>query len=583
MTRVELKGLPVAPGIVVGTAVLVDAAEEVGRERRITVHQVGAALQLFEGARNRAIRSLEVVQGATAQELGLQDAAIFGAQIAVLQDPAALDEIRNLIRTELYAPESAIQIVVEKFSKLFEALEGGDIKNWAADLRDPWHAVQRELAIDRSDELADPEGGALILIAEELMPSLLTRVPRSRLAGVVCARGGRFSHGAVVARSFGVPTVTGVEQIVARVEPGESLVLYADSGRVLLGADDEERGAAERRSKENAAVQGQLLADASEPAVTLCGQTIPIQVNVESPRDLASIDASRVDGVGLFRTEFAYMERPTFPAVAEQADMYREVLQHFPGKPVVFRTLDIGNDKQLRYFKTPAEANPALGWRGLRLGLHWKDLLLAQIQALIEAGDAGEVKVLLPMVTLREEVCETRALIQAMLPPESKMPPLGCMIEVPAAAMALREIAPEVDFVSVGTNDLVQYLFAVDRDNPWVADLYQPYHPAHLRVLHHISKTCIEAETPVSVCGEMAGEMEGALFLVGAGFSQLSVAAPFVPQLKAILRRFTREQLADLAGAASQQASAEEAHQLLREAAERAWGEVVRERMPSRP
>lgn len=582
MARLELKGLPVAPGIVVGTAVLVDAAEEVGRERRIAATQVKAALGLFDGARQRAIKSLEVVQGATAQELGLQDAAIFGAQIAVLQDPAALDEIRHLIRQELYAPESAIQIVVEKFSKLFDALEGGDIKNWAADLRDPWHAVQRELAVDRSGELADPEGEPIVLIAEELVPSLLTRVPRSRLAGLVCARGGRFSHGAVVARSFGVPTVTGVEQIVARVEPGESIALYADAGRVLLGTDGDERRAAQQRSEENAAVQDQLLADACEPAMTQCGHRIPILVNVESPRDLASIDAKNVDGVGLFRTEFAYMERPTFPAVSEQAEMYREVLRHFQGKPVVFRTLDIGNDKQLRYFQTPAEANPALGWRGLRLGLHWKDLLLAQIQALIEAGDAGNVRVLLPMVTLREEVRETRALIQATLSAESKMPPLGCMIEVPAAAMALREIASEVDFVSVGTNDLVQYLFAVDRDNPWVADLYQPYHPAHLRVLHHIAKTCTESETPVSVCGEMAGEMEGALFLVGAGFSQLSVANPFVAQLKAILRRFTRAELAELSRAASQQESAEEAHQLLSEAAERAWSEVVRERMPSR-
>ncbi|MCH2101758.1 MAG: phosphoenolpyruvate--protein phosphotransferase [Planctomycetes bacterium] len=582
MTRLELKGLPVAPGIVVGPAVLVDAAEEVGRERRITPTQVDAAVRLFEGARQRAIKSLEIVQGATAQELGLQDAAIFGAQIAVLQDPAALDEIRNLIRTECYAPESAIQIVVEKFSKLFDALEGGDIKNWAADLRDPWHAVQRELALDRSGELADPDGGPLILIAEELVPSLLTRVPRARLAGVVCARGGRFSHGAVVARSFGVPTVTGVEQIVARIEPGESMVLYADSGRVLLGADEGELISAAQRSEENAAIQDQLFADAGEAVVMRCGQIIPILVNVESPRDLASIDPARVDGVGLFRTEFAYMERPTFPAVSEQAELYREVLHHFQGKPVVFRTLDIGNDKQLRYFQTPTEANPALGWRGLRLGLHWKDLLLAQIQALIEAGDAGDVRVLLPMVTLREEIRETRALIQATLPPESQMPPLGCMIEVPAAAMALREIAPEVDFVSVGTNDLVQYLFAVDRDNPWVADLYQPYHPAHLRVLHHIAETCAEASTPVSVCGEMAGEMEGALFLVGAGFSQLSVATPFVPQLKAILRRFSQEELSDLARAASQQESAEESHLMLREAAERSWSEVVRERMPSR-
>jgi phosphoenolpyruvate-protein phosphotransferase (PTS system enzyme I) len=583
VARLELKGLLVAPGIAVGKAKLVDAGDEVARERRIAAHHAEAALLLFEGARQRAIRSLEKVQGATAQELGLQDAAIFGAQIAVLQDPAALQEIRTSVRDELFAPESAIQVMVEKFGKLFEALEGGDIKNWAADLRDPWRAVQRELAQDRNEALLDPNGGPLILVADELVPSLLTRVPRERLAGVVCGRGGRFSHGAVVARSFGIPTITGVEQVLSRVQPGEQIVIYAEAGRVLLGVNEDEAAAAQQRAKENAAVRDALVEEAKRPAVMRCGHTVPILINVESPRDLKAIDASLVDGVGLFRTEFAYMERPTFPTVAEQAELYREMLRHFPGKPVVFRTLDIGNDKQLRYFQTPQEANPALGWRGLRLGLHWKDLLLAQIQALIEAGDAGPVRIMLPMVTLLEEIRETRALIRATLPPDQKMPPLGCMIEVPAAAMAMRDIAAEVDFVSVGTNDLVQYLFAVDRDNPWVADLYQPYHPAHLRVLDHIARTCQKTKTPLSVCGEMAGELEGALFLIGAGFSQLSVATPFVPQLKAVLGRFRREELAELARQASSKSTSAEAHGLLKVAAERAWGEVVDERMSSRP
>ncbi len=582
MARLELKGLLVAPGIVVGKAKLVDAGDEVARERRIASHHAEAALMLFEGARQRAIRSLEKVQGATAQELGLQDAAIFGAQIAVLQDPAALQEIRTLVREELYAPESAIQVMVDKFGKLFEALEGGDIKNWAADLRDPWRAVQRELAQDRNEALLDPNGGPLILVADELVPSLLTRVPRERLAGVVCGRGGRFSHGAVVARSFGIPTITGVEQVVSRVKPGEQIAIYADAGRVLLGVDASEAAAAQQRAKEDAAIRDVLVEEAKRPVVMRCGHQVPILINVESPRDLKAIDASLVDGVGLFRTEFAYMERPTFPTVSEQADLYREMLRHFPDKPVVFRTLDIGNDKQLRYFQTPHEANPALGWRGLRLGLHWKDLLLAQIQALMEAGDTGPVRIMLPMVTLLEEVRETRALIRATLPPDQKMPPLGCMIEVPAAAMALRDIVAEVDFVSVGTNDLVQYLFAVDRDNPWVADLYQPYHPAHLRVLDHIARTCKKSKTPLSVCGEMAGELEGALFLIGAGFSQLSVATPFVPQLKAVLSRFKRTELAELVSQACSKSTSAEAHGLLKLAAEQAWGEVVAERMSSR-
>lgn len=581
MARVELKGSAVAPGIGAGQAVLFEGAETDPAERMIAATQVEAALALFEAARNRAIEQLLLVQETTAKELGEQDAAIFGAQIAVLQDPSALGEIRALIETQHYAPETAIHLVLKKFAALFDQLEGGDVKSWAADLRDPWHAVQRELALSRTDAWSDPDGGPIVLIAEELMPSLLTRVPRERLAAVVCMRGGRFSHGAVVARSFGIPTVTGVEGAVARAEDGEAVVVYAEAGRVLLGATDEEQAHAAQRAHENEVVRGALIAAARQPAVMRCGTQVPVLVNIESPRDLADIDASLCDGVGLFRTEFAYMERPTFPGVPEQATLYREMLQHFPGKPVVFRTLDIGNDKQLRYFQTPQEANPALGWRGLRLGLHWKDLLLAQIQAMIEAGNAGSVKIMLPMVTVREEILEVRKLLEAILPPTSPLPPLGCMIEVPAAAMGLREIAAEVDFVSVGTNDLVQYLFAVDRDNPWVADLYQPYHPAHLRVLRHISETCREAGIPVSVCGEMAGELEGALFLIGAGFDQLSVAAPFVPVLKAVLRRCDGRILADLAEQAASLGSAAEAFGVLSRAAEGIWSEVVAEETPA--
>lgn len=575
MARHELHGLGVAPGIAVGRVRFADSQGDDVAERHLRADQVEAGLALFEGARQRAIQALQRVQAATAQELGIQDAAIYGAQVAVLQDPAALNEIRQLIHEEQLAPESAIQRVVAKFGELFEALEGGDIKNWAADLRDPWHAVQRELALDWESDADDDGGEPVLLVADELAPSLLTRVPRERLAGLVCARGGRFSHGAVVARSFGIPTATGLDQVVQKAEAGELAVLYADAGHLLLGADDREAEAARRRSVERAAVRDRLLEEATEPAATRDGVPVAVRVNMESPRDLEIFDPAIVDGVGLFRTEFAYMERPTFPSVAEQSELYRGILERFPGKPVVFRTLDIGNDKRLRYFQMPPEANPALGWRGLRLSLKWRDLLLAQIQALIEAGAHGEVRIMLPMVTLPEEVREVRRLIEQVLPDGAPLPPLGCMIEVPAAALAIDELAAEVDFVSVGTNDLAQYLFAVDRDNPWVADLYRPYHPAHLRLLRHIGRVCGERDLPASVCGEMAGQFEGALFLVGAGFHDLSVASPFVAELKAVLRQCTRADLAGLAEAAAAAPSAEEAQEILREAAARAWEQVV--------
>lgn len=576
MARLELFGQTVAPGIGTGAIAFADdgGAQEVP-VRHITEDQVKSAGLLFDAARKRAIRKLERVQAATARELGIQDAAIYGAQIAVLQDPSALREIRELISDKLMAPESAIHSVVEKFSQLFENLEGGDMKNWAGDLRDPWFAVQRELAIGKQETLASPDSGPVILVAEELVPSLATRLPREKLAGIICKRGGRFSHGAVVARSFGIPTVTGVDQLSQQCIPGESAVIYADNARLLLGADQAEREAASEKAEQKAVLRDVLTEHAAQPATTACGAEVSVMVNVESPRDLNMFDANIVDGVGLFRTEFAYMERPTFPSSSEQAKIYRQLLDHFPGKPVVFRTLDIGNDKTLRYFSMPDERNPALGWRGLRLVLKWKDLLLAQIQALVEARPHGDLRIMLPMLTVAEEVHEVRKLIRQVLPDDVESPPIGAMLEVPAAAMALSEIVEEVDFVSVGTNDLVQYLFAVDRDNPWVADLYQPFHPAHLRVLLHVAKTCNKAGVPVSVCGEMAGQLEGALFMVGAGFDHMSVSPPFVPELKAVLKVLRKEDLRELAHVAAACKDSASAFALLSEVARQAWGTVV--------
>jgi len=321
-------------------------------------------------------------------------------------------------------------------------------------------------------------------------------------------------------------------------------------------------------------VHARLIKSASEPGVTKDGTQVAVTVNIESPKDLEMFDPSIAEGVGLFRTEFAYMERPFFPTIPEQTAIYESVLAKFPDKPVVFRTLDIGGDKQLRYFGHPEEANPAMGWRGLRLSLKFKDLLLTQASALIKARKNGDVRILLPMVTTVEELREAIELIKFAAGDE-KVPPVGVMIEVPAAALAARDMAAEADFVSVGTNDLTQYLFAVDRDNSWVADLYQPYHPAHLRTLRYIAKACHSLGKPVSVCGEMAGQFAGALFLVGAGFQTLSCAPPFVPEIKAVLKHCDFEELRQLSNKAAKSSTSSEAFELLDSAAKRCWDAVV--------
>lgn len=572
MARLELNGVTVAPGVGVG-AVFVALATSTTYipARHVQPDDVERSWQLLEQARRKALQRLSVIQETTARELSLQDAAIYAAQAAVLQDPEALKELRKWVNEDLLAPESAIQALLDKFGALFDSLEGGDMKSWAADLRDPWNLVLRELGQEDVEHARSGEIGNLILVAEELTPILVVSYPRDKIAAIVCSRGGRYSHGAVLARSFGIPTVTGLPQIDEKVQSGEAAIVFGDSGQVLFGVDSGETESALALAAHRDHVRDHMLAGAKEAGRTADGHEVQVRVNIESPRDLDLFDTEIINGVGLFRTEFVYMERPSFPTAEEQARIYGDVLKRFPGKPVVFRTLDVGGDKQLRYFKTPDEVNPALGWRGIRLSLEWQDLFLMQLQALRECREEGNVHVMLPMVTNLDEVRCAKELLQAIAGGEDIGIRLGVMIEVPSAAMGLPEIVEEVDFISVGTNDLVQYLFAVDRDNAWVTDLYQPYHPAHLRVLRFIARTCRAAGKPVTVCGEMAGQAIGAFFLAGSGYSGLSMSPLFVPEVKALLRHATMEDLQKAAAAAARAGTTAEATEILQRQVDDAW------------
>lgn len=575
MSRIKISGTSVSPGVGTGKAwVMVQLEGTRIPERKLDGEVPEVALKRLEDAHSRAISELQRIQTLTTKELGMQDAAIYGAQIAVLQDPAAHRKLEDLVLRQQLQPESAIQSVLDEFEGVLKGLEGGDMKSWVSDLRDPWLAVVRELRNVEDEEHLAGDGEGVVLIAEELTPSLVTRNHQHNVVAIACNRGGRFSHGAVLARSFGIPTVAGMDGVHGKAINGEMCVINGDDGSALLGVDGYEEKAARDLEEERRHVHEKLAAEAVEPGHTRDGTPITVAVNIESPKDLAMFDPAIAGGVGLFRTEFAYMERPSFPSVEEQTAIYESVLVKFPGKPVVFRTLDIGGDKQLRYFGHPKEANPAMGWRGLRLSLEWQDLFLMQISALVRARRKGDVRILLPMVTTIEELRQAKVLIRQAAGDE-EVPPVGVMIEVPSAALAARDMAAEADFVSVGTNDLTQYLFAVDRDNSWVSNLYQPYHPAHLRTLRYIAKACNVLGTPISVCGEMAGQYPGALFLVGAGFQTLSVAPPFVPGVKAVLKQRDFDELRHLARRAAACSTTKEAFAILDGAATDSWNAVV--------
>jgi phosphotransferase system enzyme I (PtsP) len=291
--------------------------------------------------------------------------------------------------------------------------------------------------------------------------------------------------------------------------------------------------------------------------VSTDGARLSVQVNIESLRDLDMFKPEHSDGLGLVRTEFLYMERPQFPSEDEQFRLYRRVMERMGELPVTIRTLDIGGDKQLPYFKTPKETNPALGWRGIRISLEWQDLLRVQLRAALRAGAGRDMRLLLPMVASVEDVLKTHQIfdgVRSMLAEQGyeaeSSVPVGMMIEVPSVLFTLREMLGHVDFVSVGTNDLVQYLLAVDRDNPWVAKLYEPQHPAVMAALQQVASICREQKKPSSVCGDLASDPALAVLLFGMGFDAVSVAPNFVPEIKYAVRKISHAQAVELAAEA---------------------------------
>ncbi|MCC6407534.1 MAG: phosphoenolpyruvate--protein phosphotransferase [Planctomycetes bacterium] len=334
------------------------------------------------------------------------------------------------------------------------------------------------------------------------------------------------------------------------------MVLAVDGERgtvQLRPGEDDIRDFEQRRARRLARTE--VLANvAAEPAVTADGFRFCVNVNIESLRDFDGFDRTHCDGVGLLRTEFMYLERPQFPSEDEQFRLYRRVLERMEGQPVTLRTLDIGGDKRLPYFKTPPEPNPALGWRGIRITLQWQDLMRVQLRAALRAGAKKPLRILLPMVTSLEEIQLTHeifdsaraSLIEQGHEVERDVP-VGMMVEVPSVLFTLHELVRHVDFLSVGTNDLVQYLLAADRDNPWVARLYEPQHPAVVHALAHVAKVANAAQKPCAVCGDIADDPAVVLMLLGMGYDSVSVAPHFMAEIKYALRRTTREQARELA------------------------------------
>jgi phosphotransferase system enzyme I (PtsI) len=514
----------------------------------VPAEDVPAEIGRLAVALQSAADELERQQRVVAKTGGEKDAEIFAVHRMILQDPSALGEVEKAIAEERINAEAAVSRLLARFQRTLSGLEGASVRGFASDVSDPWRRVLDTL-LERDRRELGSSDEKVVLAAPELTPRVCAWLPRERVLAIVCESGGRFSHGAVLARSMGLPCVIGLPGLLARLEQGMHITVDADRGQVQLKPSSENLAEFQLRVEARQRRLKDVQSFGPLPARAACGHRLETQVNIESVLDLPNFDPTHTDGVGLLRTEFLYMERQSFPSEEEQYRLYRRVVEHMRGRPVTIRTLDIGADKQLPYFQTPKERNPALGWRGLRISLQWPDLLQVQLRAALRASAHGPLRILLPMVGSLEQIEQThgifdsvrRGLLEQGYECAENLP-VGAMIEVPSALISLHQLIGHVDFVSVGTNDLVQYLLAVDRDNAFVAGLYDPFQPAVLSALQRIAEVAGRAGKPCSVCGDIAADPAFAVLLMGLGYDAVSTAPHFIPELKYALSRVSLEQ-----------------------------------------
>jgi phosphotransferase system enzyme I (PtsI) len=577
----KLKGVAAAPGVAIAPVVHFHTTLDHIPTRRVQPAEFDAEKARLAAATAEVAAGLVALQKELASALAKHDVRIYDAQLAILHDPKFRTDVENEIAAHGVNLEVALQRVIARYEGVFAAMESAAMRERAADLRDIGRQlVAALLATERSKYTANGED--YLFAADEFLPSDAGILDRAHIRGIVTAHGGKYSHGAILARSLGIPAVVGIEQIMLETATGSLAVVDGDAGVVILDPSPEDLDHYERQLREQRGIERRLAEVRLQPSVTPDGARVHLLANVEGVRDLDSLETDAIAGIGLFRTEFAFMERRQFPTEDEQVAMYRRAMEGAKGKPVTFRTLDVGGDKPLGYFKMPEERNPVLGWRGIRLCLDWPDILYSQMRAILRASALGHARILLPMVTSRSELVRCRDVLGQLVDdlrstgvPHDATIELGVMVEVPVLVPVLPDILPLADFVSVGTNDLVQYLLAVDRDNQRVAKMYDPFHPGVLRVLKQIADAAAAAGRSASVCGEIAGDHWFTPILVGLGYRELSMAPVFLPRVRLMLRSFTVAECRDLAMRACAMQSTAAVRRLVQEEIQVRWARFL--------
>ncbi|MCP8617656.1 phosphoenolpyruvate--protein phosphotransferase [Salirhabdus salicampi] len=565
----QLKGIGASDGIAIAKAYVLESPD-LSYEKKAVV-EVEAEVKRLEEALNVSKSELEKIREHTKQAIGDEHAEIFSAHLLVLNDPELIQPIKDKIQNENVNAESALDEVANMFIDMFKSMDNEYMRERAADIQD---VTKRVMAHLLQVTFPDPAliNEEVIVIADDLTPSDTAQLNKQYVKGFTTNIGGRTSHSAIMARSLEIPAVVGTKTVTKDVQAGDIIIVDGLDGDVLINPTDNQIASYRQKQEEFAAKKEEWAKLKDQPTISADNVQVELAANIGTPEDVDGVLRNGGEGVGLYRTEFLYMGKNSLPTEDEQFDAYKTVLEKMENKPVVVRTLDIGGDKELDYLELPKELNPFLGFRAIRFCLERDDIFRTQLRALLRASEYGNLKIMFPMVSTLEEFREAKKLLleekEQLVEQGVNVKDdieIGIMVEIPSTAVIAKQFAKEVDFFSIGTNDLIQYTMAADRMNEKVSYLYQPYHPAILNLVHNVIEAAHSEGKWTGMCGEMAGDPIAIPLLLGLGLDEFSMSATSILPARSQIAQLSKEDLANLKDKFLAASTAEEVVEIVKE------------------